>query len=79
MKFEDEIILSANSEAELIQLINEKLKTRYLIKNASYEKEGKHCQLMIFPGNIDNEMTLSGGVKMLVGGVIYVSVLYYFL
>lgn len=79
MEIEDHIIITADTEAELNGLIDEKLKTRYLLQAAAYEQEGQWHQAMILPGNIDSEMTLSGGFKMLIGGALYITVLYYFI
>jgi len=76
---EESIVLSAATEAELNTLIDAKLKARYVLKGAAYQQDGKWNQLMILPGNIDSEMTLTGGLQLLVGGVIYVLILYFFL
>ena len=76
---EDHVILSASSKEELNKLIDEKLKSRYLLKDAMYMEDGKFNQLMILPNNIDSEMTLSSGVKLIIGATIYASILYFFL
>ena len=78
MEFEGQMILAADDNEELNRLIDEKLKARYLLKGAVYEEGGKLKQEMILPGTIDNEMTMASGIKLLIGGTLYVSLLYFF-
>jgi len=75
---ESQIILASDNKEELNKLIDGKLKEGYLIKDGIYEGgENKFNQVMILPNNIDAEFTLAGGVKLIVGMIIYAVILYF--
>jgi len=77
---ESPIILSSSSKDELNLQIDDKLRQRYQLKGGMQkEEDGSFSQEMIFPNNIDNELTLQGGIKLVVGVLIYITVLYFFL
>lgn len=77
---ESQIVLVANNKAELNKLIDEKLKEGYLLKGGmNVVEENKLNQIMTQPNNIDGEVTKKGFVKMLVGIVIYATILYFVL
>jgi len=62
---ESEVILSAEDKGQLNALIDEKLKQGYLIVDQMYEcDQGKICQLMRIPRNIDSEVNLKGIIKL---------------
>ena len=77
---ESRIVLAADSKQELNKLIDDKLKTGYLLKGGMYEGgENKLNQVMILPNNIDGEVTKQGAVKMVIGIAIYVAIIYFVL
>ena len=75
---ESRIVLAADSKEELNKLIDEKLKTGYLLKGGMNEgEENKLNQVMILPNNIDGELTKKGAVKMVIGIGIYAAIIYF--
>jgi hypothetical protein len=70
------ITLNAGSETDLQRQIDEKLKQGYLIRGDMEIEGDQFRQVMVQPNNIDPELTLAGGIKLLVFGVIYFFLLY---
>ncbi len=75
------ITLKAESKEQLNKLIDGKLKEGYLLEGGMQGggqsgDQGDILQIMVQPSNIDRELTLAGGIKLLVMLAIYICVLY---
>jgi len=74
------ITLTADNKEALNKQIDRKLKQGYLLTGGMQAGEqGEFSQLMILPNNIDNELTLAGAVKLVIGIIIYACILYFFI
>ncbi|MDH3327135.1 MAG: hypothetical protein OEM38_10505 [Gammaproteobacteria bacterium] len=74
------ITLTADNKEELNRLIDEKLKERYLLKGGIQNGDmGNVVQVMVFPNNIDSELTLSGAFKLVIMVLVYIGILYFVL
>jgi len=59
------IVITADTKEELNRLIDEKIKEGYLIAGAMSEAEqNKLSQEMTLASNIDGEVTLASGIKL---------------
>lgn len=79
-EMDNRITLTADSNDELNKQIDGKLKQGYLLSGGMQEgAQGERSQVMILPNNIDNELTLAGAVKLVIGITIYGCILYIFI
>ncbi len=61
------VVLTADNKEELNKLIDGKLKEGYLLVGGMYVgEENKSSQLMTLSNNIDGEVTLASGVKLVI-------------
>ena len=74
---QSEIELSADSKESLNLLIDGKLKEGYLLRGGmQHGDDGSLIQIMILPNNIDGEVTLLSGIKLVVFLMVLVVLIY---
>jgi len=69
------VVLTADNKEELNKLIDDKLKEGYLLAKGMYVDENNTLsQLMTLSNNIDGEITLVSGIKLVIFIAVMISI-----